>query len=218
MKTYQLLYEDEQGVEEATLSNDGRELRTTLRGVRFHGSDFDDLTPDESTSPHDLRAFTLGRHLNLCQCRLRCLIPVTVSCEGSDSPGTLEMSLFLGTPNERGGIDREELALELRVGEVVARTTKVSGDFESALLEVGQQLPPGWVIRCCFTCAYSDYSVYGQGLIGPMMCYRDIAERYLQVTTKREFMNLMEDFTEIVQEIYQCPKYMRRRPGTGYRG
>lgn len=43
-------------------------------------------------------------------------------------------------------------------------------------------------------------------------------ERYLKVKTKNDFIDLMDDFDQSVQEIFYCEEFMQRVKGTGYRG
>ena len=64
---------------------------------------------------------------------------------------------------------------------------------------------------------YSDYNVYGNGAFGDMICHRQAKEEYLRVRSKQDFMRLRGP-TERVQETYLCAQFVRRVPGTGYRG
>ncbi len=93
-----------------------------------------------------------------------------------------------------------------------------SGLFEYELLEIQAALPDDVFLIACINCAFSDYSVYGQGLFGTMLCFRNNKAAYLAVRDKDEYMAIMDDYAEIVQETYLCPEFERRTPGTGYRG
>jgi hypothetical protein len=70
----------------------------------------------------------------------------------------------------------------------------------------------------CINCMYSDYSPYGHGLFGWMMCFRNIREEYRRVRGKADFWSVHDRYDRLVQETYLCPVFERRVPGTGYRG
>ena len=95
------------------------------------------------------------------------------------------------------------------------------GWFETALLDLQAQLrtlPEPLSIKACISCQYSDYSPYGNGLFGSMLCFRNIAAEYSQVTDKASFWAVHDRFERQVQETYLCPQFALRKPGTGYRG
>jgi hypothetical protein len=126
--------------------------------------------------------------------------------------------LELGNPAPNGGLDREHLTLELRLGGRTYQSSGRSGWFEDEMLDVQGQLPPGTYLRACITCAYSDYSPIGHGLFGGMACFRDNKAEYLAVRSKADLFRIWGTMTEFVQETYLCPEFERRQPGTGYRG
>jgi hypothetical protein len=73
-------------------------------------------------------------------------------------------------------------------------------------------------MKCCFNCAFSDYSPAGSGIFGDMLCFRDNKEEYFKVKDKWDLFRIWETMTEHVQETYLCPEFEKRIPGTGYRG
>ena len=139
-----------------------------------------------------------------------------------DSIGILEMRLELGKPDDRNAIDREDLFLKLNYENNIYELEGNPGDFEGGLLSLKEIIPENIDLKCCFTCMYSDYSPYGQGLFGSLACFRDVKEDYLNLGNtydiKRDLLILWEKHTEYVQEIYLCPEYEKRTKGTGYRG
>jgi len=215
--TYPGIYTDQSGSVPITIRNDGRVLRTKIRGVDFWGYDFDGLSPEESTPAEELASFTF-QHGDLCSCIIECDIPIPVVAGGEIAEGRLHVRLELGEPTDRGGIDREALSLLLLVGGNTFTGSGRSGWFEDELLELQAGLPEGTYIKACINCAFSDYSPYGHGLFGNLACFRDNKEEYLAVTTKADIFRVWDTRTEYVQETYLCPEFRRRRPGTGYRG
>ena len=135
-----------------------------------------------------------------------------------ETDGTLRVDLVLGDPAPHGAIDREDLHLVLQVDGQTFSSPGTSGRFEDELLGIQVQLPEGVFIKACINCLYSDYSPYGHGLFGGMMCFRNLKAEYLKVTIKDEFWSVHGRQDRLVQETYLCPEFERRRPGTGYRG
>src|ERR1051326_3862603 len=93
-----------------------------------------------------------------------------------------------------------------------------TGFFEYELLSLQRRMPPGMTLKMCFSCAYSDYSPYGHGLFGTMLCFRSCKAEYLRVQSKDDFFKLEEGKWELVQETYLCADFDIRNPNTGYRG
>jgi hypothetical protein len=213
---YPATYSDAHGSEATTISNDSEKLRLSLRGVEFVGRDFDSLEP-VGAEPGPLRQFTLNQGC-LCSCRIVCRIPVPVHDRGKMLDGTLLVELVLGEPAPNGALDREQLRIVLEYGGQRFAGTGTSGWFEDELLGIQAQLPEGVFFKACINCLYSDYSPYGHGLFGSMMCFRNLKVEYLRVTTKQEFWSVHGRQDRFVQETYLCPDFERRIPGTGYRG
>ena len=95
--------------------------------------------------------------------------------------------------------------------------------IEDEMSDVQRKLPPGTFMKVCINCAFSDYSPYGHGLFGNMICFRANKAGYLVLPSGEDFekdayFNVMDTVSEMVQEIYLCPEFKRRAPGTGYRG
>jgi hypothetical protein len=213
---YPATFSDARGSETTTIENDGETLRLSLRGVEFVGSEFDSLEP-KGVACGRMQSFTLN-HGCLCSCRIDCRIPVPVHCRGSLQVGVLIVELVLGNPAPNGVLDHEQLRLVLEYDEQQFVGPGTSGWFEGELLAIQAQLPDGDFIKACINCLYSDYSPYGHGLFGWMMCFRNIKQEYLKVKTKEDFWSIHSRQDRFVQETYLCREFERRIPGTGYRG
>ena len=213
---YPAVYTDARGSEETVVVNDGVTLGMRLRGVDFAGRDFDRFEPSPHATPEQLRPFTLNAG-SLCSCRIVCDFPVPVGGR-VEIDGLLRVDLVLGDPAPNGAIDRGVLGLVLRFDGREFASPGTSGWFEDELLALQAQLPDGLFMRACINCLYSDYSPYGHGLFGWMMCFRNIKAEYLKVRTKDDFWAVHDRFDRLVQETYLCPEFERRVPGTGYRG
>jgi hypothetical protein len=205
------------GQELTSITNDGRVLSMTVRGIQFKGSDFDSLEPMGEPDPVRLASFTLSRG-ELCSCKIEADIPMPVVTPHGIAEGVLGVHLELGDPAPTGGIDREHLALKLAVEGQVIISKGWSGWFEDELLDIQKQLPEGTYMKACINCAFSDYDPIGHGLFGGLACFRDNKGGYLSVKTKRDLFDVWKTMTDFVQETYLCPEFGRRVTGTGYRG
>jgi hypothetical protein len=215
-------YRDHRGAEAIAVENDGKRLRTTIRGVEFTGRAPDALEPSIDPSSAELSQFTLNRWSpeapELCGCVIDYNVPIPMISGDQPVEAILQVHMQLGEPGGNGFPEPQSLRITLAFRGQVYRGTGTGGDFESELVEIQQALPADLSMKACITCAFSDYSVYGKSTFGDMQCYRDNKEVYLAVGTKREYMEIMGSFTEDVQETYLCPEYERRKAGTGYRG
>jgi hypothetical protein len=222
LEEYRGIYRDRHGEESVIIRNDGQKLSMTIRGVDFSGHSMDGMEPTDKSDRPALANFILNQYsenaCHLCACRIAYEVPLPVIDREQIIAGVLTVHLDLGTPAERGFLDRESLCLTLTVGADTYRGSGVSGWFEGELLEIQKILPDGMYMKACINCAFSDYSVYGHGLFGGMPCFRNQKGRYLSVKTKDQYMDIMDDYAQIVQETYLCPEFERRAPGTGYRG
>ena len=217
MDSYPAKYTDAHGSEETNISNDGETIRMDIRGVNFTGTDFDSLEPSGDTQQDQLAHFALN-HNELCSCRIECAIPIPVCGHAKQALGTLSVELILGDPEPKGGLDRETLQITLACDYGRFAGSGKSGWFEDELLEIQSQLPDGVHMRACINCLYSDYSPYGHGAFGCMMCFRNLKSEYLAVKSKQEFWSVHNRYDRMVQETYLCPEFKRRIPDTGYRG
>lgn len=215
--TYAARYCDARGVEQTIIRNDSSTLSMELRGVQFTGSDFEAFEPDQKATSNQLAEFSL-HHNSLCSCRVECEISVTISVEGRVRPATLFVDLTIGDAKPNGALDRVDLKLKIVTEFGEYSGSGRSGYFEHELLEIQSQLPSGVYIRACINCLYSDYSPYGNGAFGGMMCFKNRKSEYLKVKSKLDFFSIHDQFERFVQETYLCDEFERRVSGTGYRG
>ncbi|WIG59007.1 MAG: hypothetical protein OJF49_001754 [Ktedonobacterales bacterium] len=217
---YPAAYRDVWGEEITTIENDSKLLRMRVRGAEFTGSSFDSLEAPHDATEAQLSSFTLmTSYKMLCSCCIDCDIPIKVVAGNECMEATLHMHLDLGSPRPNGRIEHEYLQLTLAIGDATFISSGKSGGwFEDELGDIQRALPEGMYTKSCINCAFSDYSIFGQGMFGDMACFRDNRQAYLAARGKREFMRIWDTKTEQVQETYLCPEFQRRTPGTGYRG
>lgn len=216
MQRYPAKYSDTRGEEVTTIHNDGETLRMTVRGVDFDGCTFAGLEPSTTTTPHQLQTFSISARGDLCNCQIECEIPIKIQAQ-EEIAASLRMKLEMGKPADRGWRDKEILSLSLQYDNHEFHSEGRDDRFEEELLDLQKQLPPGHHLKCCFGCAFSDYSPYGNGQLG-MLCFRNTKEQYLAVTSKGDYWPVFAQAAGQVQEIYLCPEFEVRPPNIGYRG
>lgn len=212
---YPTKYRDRFGEETTTIYNDGKLLRMTLRGIEFKSSMLDDWEPTTDITKSVPFCWNRGE---LCSYTLDCEILVPIVEIDRISSGTLRVHLELGDPRADGGIEREDLQLELILDEQSFKASGKQAWFEDELREIHTLLPEGTYLKSCFNCAFSDYSPAGFGIFGCMACFRNTKQEYQSLTGKAAYFELQDRMTELVQETYLCPEFEKRVPNSGYRG
>jgi hypothetical protein len=214
---YHTKYSNNHFSEETTIKNDGEILSLLIRGLEFTGNDFDSLSPIEELAPEQQKYLPLWDDC-LCSCCIECEIPILIYDQCQETSGKLFIRLDLGAPAQNGGLDFAKLKIALEHKSHIIAGSGKSGWFEDELLEIQSQLLNDVYMKACINCLYSDYSPYGHGLFGCMMCFRNLKSEYIKVTTKQEFWSVHDRYDRMVQEIYLCSHFERRVPGIGYRG
>lgn len=214
---YPAKYSDKFGEVTTTIHNDGETLQINLRGVEFSGKWFDDFEAEQTTSTESLKAFP-SEQRELSDCTLEWEMPLAIVSNEGEVSGTLLAYLKLGALRQNRGLEKISLLLKLRYAEQLISSRGFSGLFECELLDIQKALPSGLSLKCCFGCAYSDYSPYGQAIFGTMACFRNSKAKYLSVTDKFDLFEIWDTASYPVQETYLCPEFEIRKSGTGYRG
>lgn len=222
LSSYPARYKDRFGEEATTITNDGKTLSMVVRGVRFQGLDFDRFKLQEVSDPTQLETFAFLRG-SLSFCVIEADIPLPVATPTGTVDGLLTFELELGEPLPTGQMNRERLKLRLAVNGQTYSSEGNTGWFEDELLELQNLLPSGTLMKACINCAFSDYSPYGHGLFGNMICFRANKAGYLALPSgvdfcKDAYFDVMDTVSDMVQETHHCSEFERRVPGTGYRG
>lgn len=227
---YKGLYKDSSGTREIEVENDFNTLTTEIDGFVFSGSEFDDLRVDDKSKYTDeqLARFTFLRTPiyqtdrfveTLCNCSFEIVAPQVIidRLNNIQTYIDLKIEISLGNVRERPGtgIESETVTLSLAIDGKTYKGT--GGDFESCFDGIRDQVRDKYQLKNCYGCMYGDYSVYGQGSFGAMLCFRNQKEAYSKVTNKNEYMELDAPYRH-VQEIYCCDQYEIRKNGVGYRG
>ncbi|MDX2043582.1 MAG: DUF6304 family protein [Acidobacteriota bacterium] len=213
---YPAKYSDKFGDVISAIHNDGEILRINLRGIEFTGKWLDDFEAEQTIPAEQLKAFP-SQQRGLSDCTLEWEMPLDAVSAEQTLTGVLFAQLRLGKLRQDGGLDHVGLLLKLNLEEQLISSRGLSGFFEGELLDIQKSLPISLSLKCCFGCAYSDYSPYGQALFGTMACFRNNKAKYLSVENKYDLLEIL-DTAFPVQETYVCSEFQVRKTGTGYRG
>lgn len=225
-------YKDAFGTVDIVIHNDFEKFSAKIAEVEFEGSEFDALAiiNKQSYSIQQLERFTLSQTQilgtddfveEICNCTFNVIVPQLIISLRTQEEFVVDMHIEYSLGGERpiymgGGLEFEKIYLSFQIFDELFKS---EGDyFESLFEDIQSQFNSRYILKNCFGCLYSDYSVYGQGALGSMLCFVRQKEKYLKVKTKFEYMeNLTNDY-DMVQEIFLCDKFQTRRKGTGYRG
>jgi hypothetical protein len=208
-------YVDGLGEEALTVATDGKSLRTTIRGFAVDGPSPDSLSAvdrAEQSRPRDLKLDDYGC---LTDCSITLAMPVLVVSDLGNLDGVI-----VATWDKRPGKEPQSGVPTLKV-EIAGRLLVAPGgdeDYEGAIPKMEKQLPGEAFLKTCFNCQFADYHVSGAMEFGSMYCFHRLEAEYLAVRSKIDYMKLHERNIERTQETYLCPEFLRRTPGTGYRG
>lgn len=220
---YKATYQDNFGTEETEIYNDFKDISFKVGDLTFVGKHFDDfeLKDFEKYRPEQLKRFkfkpidiyqTNKKAYELKDFILTFSVPVVLL--SLENKQTFCSNIFIKL--SINSLDNHtEIFLKLVHND--KEYSGASSIFEGAAYQINEQINGEFTIKNCFWCSYSDYSVYGQELAGSMYCFLKYKDRYLNVRTKGDYMELPKDVPR-VQEIYSCDSFDSRKPQTGYRG
>ncbi|MDR0228779.1 MAG: DUF6304 family protein [Flavobacteriaceae bacterium] len=206
------------------IDNNGKELTVEIAGLIFKGTEFTDLSYQGNLREVivDSTLITLEPYTDDCltDCQFEFKVPqYLLTSEGVKEAIELEMCFRHGGYNEQSkGIEYEEVIIKFfwKEKEYIGK----SGFVEIAFDQLMKQLPKGYSFVNCYGCLYGDYSIYGNSSFGTMMCFKEVKQKYKEVTDKVVYGNLCVeewDNIEIVQEIYCCDNFEVRGSEGAYR-
>lgn len=222
VEIYQANYKDSFGEEKTSIYNDGKDLRMNLRGVDLIGSELDWRFPEGAPESMIRKKFNIFQGY-LCSYSLDFGIPIQLVEAGKTHQVILSVHSEYGQRVEGscgpGNYyqEHEILQLELIINNQSFITSGRShyNTFDEQLTELKTLIPQNVLLNICWSCAYSDYFIYGSGVFGHMACFREVKDDYLKVTTKQELVRIWEKRTEYVPEIHCCSEFQKRQPGIG---
>lgn len=216
-------------------------LRIRLNGFWFCGMSFDDF---ELENPNEAEAaakkFTLlqwGQAPNYTYALQRFTLAVQIPTMLIDAATNAEIEACISfaytfskdtqrTSHNTVRLDDTRVypdiikatSFSLTAGGQVFAADKPNLDFETSLMQICRKIKGSYLLKCCFGCAYSDYSPYGNGCFATMLCYVKDAQKYLQVDSKVALWEVYENGQQ-QQESFVCPHFAPRVGTTGgYRG
>lgn len=209
------VYTDKHGSIHTSITNDAETLTITLDGIVFSGDTFIFFQPATLLPLPD--RFTLGQLGELTDYTLSCRIPIPTWRDGMSIQAFLLLEVEYQEDAIRASRSSPYFHFRFETDNEITEIGKLQ-EFEGVFDVLKEKLPGNIVIKTCYTCQYSDYSVYGSDIFGDMLCFRNVKDTYTKVRGKDEYMGMMDNFERMVQETYLCEDFAPRIKGTGYRG
>lgn len=208
------VYTDKQGTITTTIINDSNWLTIELDGILFTGATFISFEPETTHSLPD--RFTLNQYGELINYQLSFRISLSAWKGGMQIPGYL-LGNIVYNEDTNNAYNQPYFHFLFEVENDIIEIGKMQ-EFEGVFERLKGKLPDNIILKACYTCLYSDYSVAGSDIFGSMLCFRNAKETYLKVTNKGEYMDMMDNFDRLVQETYLCEEFAPRTKNVGYRG
>lgn len=215
---YPATYRDEFGEEKVIIQNDGKILSFALRGIEFKGKNFHSFRISDETHQSESHSFNLYLG-ELCGYAIDCDIPVWLVSNTEVVKMHLRVHVEYGKPDESSSVNYEVLQLTFEHhGQLYQSGGKnLYGTFDEQLTELNDALPTSMYLKVCWNCAFSDYYPSGSAMFGELACFRNTKDKYRQVKSKIELIQLWDKRAEDVQEIYLCPEFEKHQPNIGGR-
>ncbi len=212
MKKQTVIYQDQNGTLEGSLSYDGKLLHLYLADFHFSSRFMDGFSTE--TEVIDAR-FQRDAHYDLTNFSLHFQLPMRFSINHVGEFLNLTCELTVRT-------DEDQYSCSFLRCKLLVNNTEINlpnaGTIEGAIVQLNDLLPETIKFIGCYNCKFSDYSIYGQQFWGSMLCFKNNKEAYSKVTGKDEFMEIMDEFDQLVPESYFCDEFEERPKNTGYRG
>lgn len=208
---YKGRYKDDKREVPIEISNDGNELSFFVDGLKFVSTDFEEwiLQNPNKYSETELEQFSFSTHIVksgfslateyiLNDCTIQFCIPQRVF----DAQSMTEITIYLEVKQTSLGID-----LSLKLPDNTSIDEKNIPDFEIGLKRICSKIGKGYSLFNCFTCRYSSYSIYGNGVFGSLLCYRNYKEKFLKIKNKEDYSHVQNQGFENVQETDYCNQF-----------
>lgn len=221
---YSGTFSNKSGIFPIKMSNNFKELSFKTGDLTWIGEDFDGfrMMDSEQISDDVLNKFDFQKIkiynpenddsfvLELINYKLAIQIPqIIIEIESKkERKILLNFELELNKSNQ-------ESTISFKIDEILFIAT--SDFLEGIFDKLQHQFKGRFRFKNCYGCTFGDYSVYGTGFIGPILCFKNQKQAYLNVQHKTEYMDL-EPWDSKQQEFFCCDNYEVRIESLGYRG
>ncbi len=215
--SYPTKYRDRFGEEAIIIENDGKMLRTRIRGIELAGDDFKNLQSRidmNSSRPTNVPIYHVEVDSPnpytwsvLHSCTLECEIPIPVVTSDGLVIGLLRAHIELANHDDENS--DHLLRLELSLQGHSFESSGTAGWFESELEEIQFALPQDTYIKACMNCALSEYNPFQSGGFTDLACFKD-KPREEAVGHKGKGYPGWAGYKEYVQDIYLCSQFELR--------
>jgi hypothetical protein len=168
--TFEAIYEDKEGQIKTSLLLKNKKFILKFDNFEFISDMLDDFSPNIPIENLPKR-FMIDQYQCLNEYKLQFSVPLKIiklQKIQEEIESTLQIRI-----NQKSNPPQQTLQLILDIDQE-KKQYKGDGDFfEFALQQIQAQMHENYHLKCCFACAFSDYSVYGQGFWGTMLCYKN---------------------------------------------
>jgi hypothetical protein len=210
---FTVTYSDKKGEIKTEMTNNGSELRIKLDGIEFLSTNLGDFKTINTDKQN--KRFDFDKYGTLTNYSLFVQFPIRIEINDCEKITTLDCKLksTISSIGVNQTISDSKIQIANKIIEIGSFDL-----FESAFDRLNQKINSNIKLKCCSNCLYADYSVFGQDFWGTMLCFKNIKNEYLKVKHKGDYMNIMDNYTQQVQETHYCNEFEKRIDGTGYRG
>lgn len=208
---YKGQYKDDRREVPIEISNDGNKLSFFVDGLKFVSTDLEEwiLQNPEKYSETELEQFSFSKHILKSGFSLvtehllkDCTIQFNIPQQVFDAQSMKEITVVLEVKETLEGID-----LNLKLPDNTSIDENNIPDFELGLKRICSKIAKGYSLFNCFTCRYSSYSIYGNGVFGSLLCYRNFKEKFLKIKNKEDYSHVESQGFENVQETDYCNQF-----------
>lgn len=217
MPTYLGIFTNKTGSYNVEVINDFDEFYMQIGAFKFSGSDLDSFELDNTNEFTEQELIDFGvvihrqNYNELKNYQLSLKIPQILIDMSSKKEIEVTMDVQLELKD-----NFEQATVSFQIDD---EHYEGKHDFMELIFdEIQRQFNGKYRFKNCYGCLYADYSVYGQGLMSSVLCFKNQKEAYLQVQNKNEYMMNLELHDSQQQEIYYCDEYEIRDKSVGYRG
>ena len=204
------IYIDKTGTINANMVYDGKEFILEIEEAKFISASLDMFQRFNGGSKERLVVDGYNRLLN---CILIFTFPITVLKDNIENETSLEIELKIGSKEEP---ENHRISEQKLTVENFSVKSEISSGID--LDKLIKHLPDNLKLKCCFTCSYSDYGVYGSLFFNGMFCFKNIKKEYLLTKDKYDYLEIMDKGTGLFFETHLCEEYEKRTLQSGYRG
>ncbi len=208
MEKYDIIYKDKFWIEKWVMYSNGKELSIILRGVTFIWKCFNSLEwliDDSKFLYTDINEINkTGSITNYC---LVICLPVLISKENEELENIMKVEVCV---EEEKGYSSVNISGSFSWKTILNK--RIHDNFESALIEIQNQLLTKGKLKICLSCKFSQYSPYWNQSFWGLFCFKKIKKNLSKIVNKETLFkvwDIPENEKKILntQETFSCNEH-----------